>query len=85
MGTRDSRFVVATSPGTPERKTTVGSVVAYLSGVAGLAVLNVVADTNLVSVLPDAVEVLVAPGIPAFIAFLAAYASKHTKRPDLGD
>lgn len=63
-----------------ERKVTAATVGAYLAGLAGLAILNGVADTNLVSALPDLVEVMVAPLFPAGVAFLSAYIARHTPR-----
>lgn len=55
----------------------------YLGLVALLAVLNAVADANLVAVLPDLVEVFVAPILPALITFVAGWTAKHTRRYDL--
>ena len=68
------------TPGPVERKVTAATVGAYLAGLAGLAVLNGVADTNLISVLPDLLEVMVAPLFPAGVAFLTGYIARHTPR-----
>lgn len=66
-----------------ETKVKAASVATYLGLAALLAVLNGIADTNLVSGLPDVIEVLVAPVIPAAIALVAGYVTRHTPRPDL--
>lgn len=68
------------TPAPVERKVVASTVGAYLAGLAGLAVLSGVADTNLITVLPDLVEVMVAPLIPAGIAFLAGFIARHTPR-----
>lgn len=72
-----------TATPTIEGKVKAAAVASYLGLVALLAILNGVADTNLVSALPDVVEVLVAPILPAAIALVAGYVTKHTPRPDL--
>lgn len=66
-----------------ETKVKAAATWSYLGLVALLAVLNGVSDTNLVSGLPDVVEVLVAPIIPAAIGLVAGYLAKHSRRPDL--
>lgn len=66
-----------------ERKVTWSAVWTYLASLAGLAVLNGVSDTNLIAGLPDVVEVLVAPILPAAIGLVAGYVTSHTPRPDL--
>lgn len=66
-----------------ETKVKAASIASYLGLVALLAVLNGVSDTNLVTGLPDVVEVLVAPMIPAAISLVAGYVAKHSRRPDL--
>ena len=66
-----------------EKKVAWAAVWSYLAGLAGLAILNGVADTNLISGLPDTVEVLVAPILPAAIGLVAGYVARHTPRPDL--
>jgi hypothetical protein len=66
-----------------ESKVKVASIATYLGLLALLAILNGVSDTNLVTGLPDVVEVLVAPMIPAAIGLVAGYVAKHTPRPDL--
>jgi hypothetical protein len=68
---------------TIESKVKAAATWSYLGLVALLAVLNGVSDTNLVTGLPDVVEVLVAPIIPAAIGLVAGYVAKHTPRPDL--
>ena len=67
-----------------EKKVTAATIGSYLGFAALLAVLNGVADANLVTALPDVVEVLVAPMIPAAITLVAGYVARHTPRPDLG-
>lgn len=67
-----------------ETKVKAATIASYLAGVAGLAVLQAVsADANLISGLPDAVEVFVVPLVTTAITFLAAWTAKHTTRPDL--
>jgi len=71
-----------TQPAPVERKVKASTLGTYLAGVAALAVVNVfVGDASLISGLPDAVEVLVAPVIPALAALIAGYNAKHTPRP----
>lgn len=67
---------------TVERKVKFGAAAAYLAGVAGVAVLQTVAgDTQLIAGLPDAVEVIVVPLLPAFASLAAGYQARHTPRP----
>ena len=64
-----------------ERKVKFASAAAYLAGVAGVAVLQALAgDTQLLTGLPDAVEVLVVPLLPAAAAFAAGWRARHTPR-----
>jgi len=72
------------SPAPVETKVKAASIAAYLGLVALLAILNAVSDANLISGLPDVVEVFAAPLIPTAIAYVAGYVAKHTPRPDLG-
>lgn len=68
-------------PGSPiERKVSVATGATYLGTLAVLAVLNGVADTNLISQIPDWAEVIFAPLIPSLITFLGGYAAPHTPR-----
>lgn len=67
-----------------ETKVKAAAIATYFGLVALLAVLNAVADANLVTALPDVVEVFVAPMLPTLITLLAAYKARHTRRPDLG-
>ncbi|WP_327029697.1 hypothetical protein OG989_04025 [Micromonospora sp. NBC_01740] len=67
-----------------ETKVKAASIATYLGSLALLAILNGVADANLISGLPDVVEVFVAPLVPTAIAFVAGYVAKHTPRRDLG-
>jgi len=74
-----------TNPHTPapvEKKVTVATVASYLGGLGLLAILNGVADTNLITELPDVVEVFVAPIIPSLITFIGGYVARHTPRND---
>lgn len=78
----------APSPAAPakpvEKKVTWATVGTYLGSVAGLAILNAVSsDATLISGLPDWLETLLLPVIPAGIAFLSGYQARHTPRPDL--
>lgn len=66
-----------------EAKVKAASYATYFGLVALLAVLNAVADTNLVTALPDVVEVFVAPLLPAALTLVAGWLAKHTPRPDL--
>ncbi len=47
-----------------ERKVTVAAFGTYVGSLAALAVLNGVADTNLISELPDWAEIIFAPLVP---------------------
>lgn len=67
-----------------EKKVTVGAVLAYLGGLAVMAVLNAVStDQGLISALPAWAESLVVPIVPAVISFVGGWFAKHTPRPDL--
>jgi hypothetical protein len=66
-----------------EAKVKAAGYATYFGLVALLAVLNAVADTNLVTALPDVVEVFVAPMVPAALALVAGWLANHTPRPDL--
>lgn len=74
----------APSRGPVEKKVTWASLGTYLGAVAGLAILNAVsADATLISGLPDWLETLLLPLVPAGIAFFSGYQAKHTPRPEL--
>jgi hypothetical protein len=65
-------------PGQPTRKVTAASVGTWLGGVALLAILQAVGAHPLVLPgLPDWVDVLVAPLVPAAVAFVSGYVTKH--------
>lgn len=67
-----------------EKKVTWSAVLAYLGGLAVMAVLNAVAtDDGLISALPAWAESLVVPIVPAVISFVGGWFAKHTPRPDL--
>lgn len=63
-----------------EKKVTAATVATYLGLVGLLAILNAVADTNLITALPDIVEVFVAPLVPTLITFVGGYMARHTPR-----
>jgi len=63
-----------------ESKVTVASVATYLGLVALLAILNGVGDANLITALPDALEVFAAPLLPTAVTFVSGYMAKHTPR-----
>lgn len=65
-----------------ETKVKAASLATYFGLVALLAVLNAVSDANLVTALPDVVEVFVAPLLPTLITFVSGYQAKHTPRDD---
>ncbi|GGO63233.1 holin [Nonomuraea cavernae] len=67
-----------------EAKVKAMTLTAYLSGVAGMAVLQVVAaDPSLISFLPDWVEAITLPLLPTALAAVAGWKARHTPRPDL--
>lgn len=67
-----------------EKKVTWGAVLAYLGGLAVMAVLNAVgSDTGLVASLPAWAESLVVPILPAVLSFVGGWFARHTPRPDL--
>jgi hypothetical protein len=70
------------APAPVEKKVTAATFASYLGGVALLAILNGVADTNLITALPDVVEVFVAPLVPTAITFIGGYVARHTPRND---
>lgn len=67
-----------------ERKVTAATLGSYAGGVALLALLNAVTTTNLVAGMPDWLETLIAPVVPAAVALVAGFVARHTPRPDLG-
>lgn len=67
-----------------EKKVTAGAVVAYLVSLAGLAIVNAVTgDASLLGPLPDWLETILVPIVPALGSLLAGYNAHHTPRPDL--
>ncbi|GAA0998773.1 hypothetical protein GCM10009555_098660 [Acrocarpospora macrocephala] len=53
----------------------------YFAGVAGMAILQVIADDpSLISFLPDWVEAIVMPLVPTGLAALAGYQARHPLR-----
>lgn len=66
-----------------EAKVKASTVGAYLLSLAGLAIVNAVTDdASLLGPLPDWLETVVVPLLPAAAAFLAGYQAHHTPRPD---
>ncbi|GAA1769837.1 hypothetical protein [Nonomuraea bangladeshensis] len=69
-----------------ETKVKAMTLTAYLSGVAGMAVLQAVsADPSMISFLPDWVEAILLPLVPTALAAVAGWQARHTPRPDLPD
>lgn len=66
-----------------ETKVKAAAAWSYLAALAGLAVVNGVTDTTLITDLPDTLEVFVAPLLPAAAAGIAGFIARHTARPDL--
>lgn len=67
-----------------EKKVKAGTAATYLVSVAALAVIGAVSDNPLlISGLPDLLEALILPILPALAAFAGGYRAKHTPRPDL--
>lgn len=65
-----------------ETKVKAATLATYLVSVAGLAIVNTVAgDASLLGPLPDLLEALIVPLLPAAAAFLAGYQARHTPRP----
>jgi hypothetical protein len=52
----------------------------YFAGLIGMAILNGVADANLIAELPDSVEVFVAPLLPVAVGALAGWKARHQER-----
>ncbi|MBB6557314.1 holin [Nonomuraea rubra] len=67
-----------------ETKVKVMGLTAYLAGVAGMAVLQTVADDpSVIAFLPDWIEAITLPLVPTALAAVAGFKAKHTPRPDL--
>jgi hypothetical protein len=67
-----------------EAKVKTMGLVSYLAGVAGMAVLQVVAnDPSMIAFLPDWVEAITLPLVPTALAAVAGWKARHTPRPDL--
>ncbi|MFD8529398.1 hypothetical protein ACFV0L_18460 [Streptosporangium canum] len=67
-----------------ETKVKAMTLASYLAGVAGMAVLQAVADDpSMISFLPDWVEAITLPLVPTGLSALAGYKARHTPRPDL--
>lgn len=73
-----------TYTGPIETKVKAMTLAGYLSGVAGMAVLQAVADDpSMIAFLPDWVEAIILPLVPTALAALAGWKARHTPRPDL--
>ncbi|TMR90376.1 holin [Nonomuraea basaltis] len=69
-----------------EAKVKAMTLVSYLAGVAGMAVLQAVADDpSMIAFLPDWVEAISLPLLPTALAAVAGFKVRHTPRPDLPD
>ncbi|MEV4472792.1 hypothetical protein [Nonomuraea sp. NPDC049504] len=69
-----------------ETKVKAMTLVSYLGGVAGMAVLQAVADApSMIAFLPDWVEAITLPLLPTALAAVAGWKARHTPRPDLLD
>lgn len=67
-----------------ETKVKAMTLTAYLSGVAGMAVLQAVADApSMIAFLPDWVEAITLPLLPTALSAVAGWKARHTPRPDL--
>jgi len=69
--------------GVVEAKVKVAGIATYLGLAAILGVLNAVSDAQLLTALPDLVEIFVAPMLPTAITVVAGWFAEHTPRPDL--
>ncbi|MFI8294428.1 holin [Streptomyces nigra] len=72
------------SPSAPiEKKVKLGTALAYLVSVAGLAIVGAVTnDPSLISGMPDALEPFVLGMLPAAGAAIGGWAAPHTPRSD---
>ncbi|MEW2421331.1 holin [Streptomyces nigra] len=72
------------SPSAPiETKVKLGTALAYLVSVAGLAIVGAVTnDPSLISGMPDALEPFVLALLPAAGAAIGGWAAPHTPRSD---
>lgn len=75
-----------TAPATPapiEKKVKAATVATYVGSVIILAVLGAVSSNPLlISGLPDWIEAILIPVIPALVTFFTAYQTEHTPRPE---
>lgn len=74
------RRVLLPGEKTPESKVTAATLASYLLGVGGLVVVEAAANVNVLPFLPDWLQVLVAPLIPAVAAAVAGWLAPHTDR-----
>lgn len=76
----------ASSSGTIEQKVKASTAASYLVSLVVIALANGIQDHEgslLLGSLPDWLESLLLPLLPAIATFLAGWAAKHTHRPDL--
>ncbi|GAA4945825.1 hypothetical protein HD597_006732 [Nonomuraea thailandensis] len=67
-----------------EAKVKAMGLTAYLAGVAGMAVLQAVADDpSMIAFLPDWIEAIALPLVPTALAAVAGFKAQHTPRPDI--
>lgn len=66
-----------------ETKVKVATAASYFGGVGLLAILQAVSqDADLISGLPDAIEVFLVPLVTSAITFIGGYVANHTWRGD---
>lgn len=68
---------MASANGPVERKTTIGAVGTYLLSLGALGLVQWLGKGNLFDSVPDAVEVFIAPILPALASFLVSYSTAH--------
>lgn len=72
-----------TTPAPIEKKVTAATIATYFGSVVMLAILGAVSSNPLlISGLPDWIEAILIPVIPALVTFFTAYRTAHTPRPE---
>lgn len=56
------------------------AIATYIVGAVGLAIFNAVTDSNLISELPDAIEIFAVPLVPVLGGLLAGFNASHQWR-----
>lgn len=75
-------MTTTTAPAPIEKKVKTATVATYIGSVIILAVLGAVSSNPLlISGLPDWIEAILIPVIPALVTFFTAYQTEHTPRP----